>query len=76
MNGGFRAIPRVDDQTMTLTGTEHLPETAGKQGESETGGTESGTLSPDLQSLITAWPLLSLPIRKAILALSGVETTG
>jgi integrase len=66
----------VQDCLMTPTGSEHPRETAGKQGVKVGGGTESGTVGDDLQTVAKAWPFLSPPTRKRILALVERERTG
>ena len=48
-------------------GPEQPHDSPGKQGYSETSGTESGTLSPDLQTVVNAWHKLPDVVQRAIM---------
>ncbi len=61
---------------MTLSGVEHPSKMPGNHQIRPTGGAESGalaalTLDPELARIVAAWPDLSDPIRRAVLALVG-----
>ena len=49
-------------------GPELPHDSPGKPGCLETGGTESGTLSPDLQTVVNVWHKLPVPVQRAIMA--------
>jgi hypothetical protein len=61
---------------MTLSGVEHPAKPTGKPVICHQRGAESGALAllatePDLARIVAAWPTLSDPIRRALLALVG-----
>ena len=56
-------------KSLILTGTELPPKSPVQQGCSETGGTESGTLSPDLQTVVNVWSKLPKEVKQAIVGI-------